>query len=256
MRQETVKIIHRIYGVLLSLSILAAGICLMAGCITIYQSGPQPYTPESVAKTFDDFKIGILPCLVLVLGGFILELLLPCPAGKTKPEKNYPFILQRLRRTTDLTACPEDLTAALYRLNRRQGLIKLAGLLLLAAGSAVFLCYGANPSNFHPSQINDSMVAAMWWLLPCMAVPFGYGIFAVYHQKRSMIREIDLLKTAPAEAKCAAAPVEPGADRIVIIRYCLLAVAVGCMLYGWLAGGAGDVLTKAVNICTECVGLG
>lgn len=40
------------------------------------------------------------------------------------------------------------------------------------------------------------------------------------------------------------------------LRWVLLAVAVALILWGFLAGGADDVLTKAVNICTECVGLG
>ena len=33
-------------------------------------------------------------------------------------------------------------------------------------------------------------------------------------------------------------------------------VALGMLLYGLFSGGAADVLTKAVNICSECIGLG
>ncbi|MBR2311262.1 MAG: thioredoxin [Oscillospiraceae bacterium] len=36
----------------------------------------------------------------------------------------------------------------------------------------------------------------------------------------------------------------------------MLCVAVVCILVGYFSGGTEDVLTKAVNICTECVGLG
>jgi putative copper export protein len=36
----------------------------------------------------------------------------------------------------------------------------------------------------------------------------------------------------------------------------ILAIAVFCVAYGALEGGFSDVLTKAVNICTECIGLG
>ena len=39
-------------------------------------------------------------------------------------------------------------------------------------------------------------------------------------------------------------------------RWALLAMAAGFILHGILSGGAGDVLKKAIMICTECVGLG
>ena len=40
------------------------------------------------------------------------------------------------------------------------------------------------------------------------------------------------------------------------IRYALLIAAAALALFGFFSGGTADVLTKAVNICTECIGLG
>ncbi|MBR5524012.1 MAG: thioredoxin [Clostridia bacterium] len=40
------------------------------------------------------------------------------------------------------------------------------------------------------------------------------------------------------------------------MRSALLVLGVGAVLYGALSGGWLDVLTKAINICTECIGLG
>ncbi|MBO5868321.1 MAG: thioredoxin [Oscillospiraceae bacterium] len=40
------------------------------------------------------------------------------------------------------------------------------------------------------------------------------------------------------------------------MRWALLGVAVFLFVFGLFTGGTQDVLTKAVNICTECVGLG
>ena len=39
-------------------------------------------------------------------------------------------------------------------------------------------------------------------------------------------------------------------------RIVILFVALFFGVYGLLNGGAADVLTKAINICTECIGLG
>lgn len=55
---------------------------------------------------------------------------------------------------------------------------------------------------------------------------------------------------APAKAK----PVSP--KRLRTLRLGLLAGAAALIVFGALNGGARDVLVKAVNICTECIGLG
>ena len=43
---------------------------------------------------------------------------------------------------------------------------------------------------------------------------------------------------------------------LLYLRLALLCVGIGILVYGFFAGGTADVMTKAVNICTECVGLG
>ncbi len=44
--------------------------------------------------------------------------------------------------------------------------------------------------------------------------------------------------------------------RPAVIRTVILCLALAALAYGYFTGGTVDVLTKAVNICTECVGLG
>ncbi len=41
-----------------------------------------------------------------------------------------------------------------------------------------------------------------------------------------------------------------------VIRLVILGVAVIALIFGACFGGYADVLTKAINICTECIGLG
>ena len=44
--------------------------------------------------------------------------------------------------------------------------------------------------------------------------------------------------------------------KLLYLRLALLGVGIVIFAYGFFAGGTADVMTKAVNICTECVGLG
>lgn len=43
---------------------------------------------------------------------------------------------------------------------------------------------------------------------------------------------------------------------VLIVRCATLLIASVFIVYGFASGGAVAVLTKAVNICTECIGLG
>ncbi len=256
MRQKSKTILNTVYTALLCLSIAAAGICLMAQCLLLYRSGDHPFSREAVAAAFSQIALPVYLCGGLVLIGLLIKPWLSCPEKQRKPEKNYGLILHRLQSTTDLALCPEKLRKEAEALRARRVLVRNLGWAVLCVSSFIFLSYGANPSNYHSSQINTSMVGAMLWLVPTMLAPFAYSVFAAYHRQRSIKKEIDLLKAAPREAKCSAAPKAAVSDQSVWIRWGILAAAVVLIVYGWLIGGAVDVLTKAVNICTECIGLG
>lgn len=53
--------------------------------------------------------------------------------------------------------------------------------------------------------------------------------------------------------RAVAIPVSPSLRRL---RWGLLVLAAGFVVLGVLNGGLRDVLMKAVNLCTECIGLG
>ena len=147
MTKETKMRILRIYSILLGVIIVIAAICLMAGCLSIYNSGDQPYSREIVAATFSKISLPVLLCIGMIIGGFVLNFLLS-PADEKKEKKTVSISKE--------------------------------------------------------------------------------------------LSEADLLE----------------AKRIRISRCCILGVAVLFLVYGLATGGIADVLAKAINICTECIGLG
>ena len=102
------------------------------------------------------------------------------------------------------------------------------------------------------------MKQAMLVLLPCLAVTFSFSIYAQYSGVKSVARETELMKQAkklsPAQDNTTV-HVETH-QNLAILRGAILLLAVAVLLFGYCTGGTGDVLTKAINICTECVGLG
>ena len=94
MNNETLKQIHHIYNVILSIVIVIAGICLMCACLSIYQSGDQPYSREAVAAVFAPIAFWIYLCITMIVLGFIFEFLFPADAKKSKTPLAYLHIIK------------------------------------------------------------------------------------------------------------------------------------------------------------------
>lgn len=257
MKKDTAKRIRLIYGVLLSICSVAAGICLIAACLSIYRSGgEQIYTAQKVAEAFAGIAFPVYLCLVLILGGFILHILLPLENTRLKPEKNYTAILDRLLEKRDTENCDPALKEEILYQRKLRKQDRFLSLLLLAAGSIGFLIYGTNPANFHQTEINTSIAKAALLLFCYLAVPFGFALGAAYRGKHSLQKEIELVKQIPAGELRPAVPAKSRGCKKNLARWVVLGLAVLLLVYGFYAGGTADVLTKAINICTECVGLG
>ena len=246
------KRIHTIYRIVLSIALIFAGICLMAACLNIYKSGDKPFSREAVAEQFGGIAVPVYLALALTVGGFILDLVLPWQDKKRK-DKNYTMILESLWRKRDLASASPEIHDAILAQQKFRRINTTVSAVLLGVCSIIFLCYGVNPGNFLTTNINGSMLNAVVFLLMCLAIPFGYTVFSAYSNRRSMMKEIELVKQiAPGGSPAAVAT----RDYTLIVRLLLLALAFCLIAYGYFAGGTLDVLTKAANICTECVGLG
>ena len=253
----TKKRIHLIYSILLSAGIILAGISLMIACVGIYRSGDQPFSREAVAAAFSQIAVPVYLCLGLIVGGILLNGFAPLPRKKQPVEKQYGVILDRMYRKMDSENCDQELLRTIRAEETRRKRYAGIGWALLGICSVVFLSYGLNSANFHQSEINSSMIKAMGIFLPCLAIPFAWAVFSAYSCRASIRREIALLRQAPAVTSISQVAATKGNHNCLLaVRYGILVVGIGILIYGFFAGGTSDVLTKAINICTECVGLG
>ena len=255
MKLEALSRVRKPLRILLSVSLVVAGLCLMWACLSIYRSGDQPFSRESVAAAFRPISLPVYLCLGLTVLSFLAELL-PCPAEKQIPERQIRMALSRMQERVALDLCSSELQEQVLDLRRNRKLHNTVGKVVLIISSVIFLTYGLNGSNFHSSQINDSMIRAMYWLLPCTVVPFLLFVFIEKKNRISMESEMELLKTAPKDSRVAPPKRRSYKREKFLIRTALLVLGLAILVYGYFAGGTADVLTKAVNICTECVGLG
>lgn len=257
----TKKRIHLAYGILVSAAAVIAGICLIVACVGIYRSGDHPFTRDSIAAAWGAIAVPVYVLLALVIGGWILNLFFPTEKAKLQVEKQHGIILEKLHKKLAPELCSPELSQAIRKeQNSRNTHKMIAGCILLGC-SIAFLRYSTNMQYFTTEDINGSVVRAVLFFFLCLIIPFGYGVFTAYWNRRSIQKEIELVKQAIAAGAIASADASPAPVKnreagINIAKYGILAVSIGILVYGFIAGGTADVLAKAAAICTECVGLG
>lgn len=237
-----------IYKILLSVSIVVAGICLIAGCLNIYYSG-DGYSRELVAYTFSKICIPIYICLVLVVGNFVIDAVIPFKQ-KPKPAQHYNFILTNLLNIKDADGSTEY-----KKLEKRKTAIKIINIAVLVLSGIAFLIYALNSKNFHQTDINGSMINAMWKLFDRGIVALAFSIFTHYYNINITKKQIEILKALPKK-EAQTEPQKQNQKTVLIIKIAIAVIGLGVLIFGAVTGGFADVLTKAVNICTECIGLG
>ena len=264
--------VRRIYFALITLALIVVAILLMTQCVAIYRLGDTPFTRESVATHFAPIAVPVYVCIGLVAAGIVLSPILPA-APDSKPDRDN-VTLRRLQDKLNDSYCSDEQYRLVSTQRRLRRVHLIVTLVLLAIGSAVFLWYATDLSRFTVEDINGSMIRAMLLLAPCMGVPAIYAVIAAYVTRRSVRKEIDLIHAALRDALTSQS--NNGAQQnnkfkeksfatrhksdneawLPYLQGALLVIGVALVVVGLLENGAAAVLTKAINICTECIGLG
>ena len=256
MKQEKKKLIHYIYSIVLSVAIVITGLLLMAACMQVYLSGGQQiYTPEKVAEAFGRIAVPVYICLGLLVASMVLQLVLWQAPGKAPKIKHPVMQLQRLQSTRDPEKTDEHRKATLKKLRKRSRVLYIFCTAACAICAGVFLGFALNGNSYAPeaAKATASVIALMRVFAPCVTVALGCCLLTVYLARSVMEKQIAELKQCPPLPQ----PKVSGKGIFVTVtRYAVLGLALCLMVWGLVSGGWQDVLTKAVNICTECVGLG
>lgn len=256
----TKKRVHTCYGIVLSVSAVIAGICLILACIGIYRSGGDtPFHAASVAAAFRPIAIPVFLFLTLAVGGFILNIFWPAETAKVPVPKQHATILQKLHDKLDPEKCPAETAASIQKEQLYRKHLAWISWGVLGVCSIVFLIYGLNIRNFPKGEATAAVSKAMRFFIPCLVVPFAVAVYAAYQNKRSILREIELVKAALPHAAAASKAVQKASSEkkyLNWVRCGILVLAVFLIVFGYCNRGFDEVLAKAVAICRECVGLG
>ena len=274
------KIIHLILGIISSVLIVALGIGMMVSCWGIYQSGPRAFSRESIGAALSNPAIYILIiATVLFCGlGALAHLILPVQKGKTKPIRNELMVMQIIIKKV---GTPNEIQKRKIIRETRLRVISWIVFGILAVCTAVWpALYLFNIQNFPGADPTAEIMTASYYVMPYGIFVLGCYFVADLISKHSAIRQTAVYKQMLLEKNFRAADAaaaykqsmtdrdlqsaESSARRPIIttaqimngMRVALVAVAICFIVVGIFNGSAEDVLTKAIKICTECIGLG
>lgn len=268
MSKKTVDRIRRIYGIVLSLALIVTGVLLMISCVQVYKSGESNlspfddiFTPEKISAAFSKIAVFVWVTVGAVILGIILSLLFPAEQGKPRQTviKHKKTTLTRLRSRLNTDLCDEGSLASIRKEEKRRATLRIATVVACVATAAPAVVYILNFNHFGSDHDAD-VIAACLWLIPATLVCMGLCIACAYLEEASLDRQIKEVKAAIAKTGASAPqdePAKPPRTKLVWgIRVAVLLVAIVSIVLGIANGGMADVLSKAINICTECIGLG
>ena len=244
--------------ILLTAATMLMLVLLAWQCLDIYLVGNSPanldasglhiqsvYRAEDVISRLGSLRIWAIGYLALLAAVCVM---VPGGARKGTAAAMEPDNRLRLmkKKFTDL---PEAARAE-ENLRKKIGYGTAA---VVAACAALSLVYLLNRDHFTSWDLETVMGQMLAHTLPWTIIAFASVTAASFLCRRSMEREIALLKGVSG-SKAPEAAAKP--SRLPYVRIALYAVAAILIVLGINNGGMRDVLIKAINICTECIGLG
>ncbi len=147
-----------------------------------------------------------------------------------------------------------SLTPAIQAERRRRGVATAVCATVCATGAGVAGAYLLDAAHFASRDLESVMGAMLAHTAPWMALSFAALMALAQLRQASIRREIAAMKAAPKREP----DPRPARRREMAPagRIALLVCAVMLVIAGIINGGMYDVLVKAINICTECIGLG
>ena len=260
---------NRVYLIIQTVLCVGVAVLLCLSVIRLYGDGVAAressnalawiFTPERIAAQFARIALPFFGAVGFMIAGLVL--------GIKDPSVQVP--VNEIERTRDLLAARvHDTTDEIRKERLLQKRFLWIGWILFGLCMIPVLLYVIDPGHFPPDDLEHMFSSLLLGILPWTALGLGCVLLFSALRGRSMGREVELLKgcraesdTAVAEQETVEVPSDGPDDRrkrrvVMWVRIIVLAAAAAMIVAGALNGSLRDVLVKAINLCTECVGLG
>lgn len=267
----------RIYGICLSVLTVAVAMLFIVQIWRLFRAETDtPYTVESVSLHFSQIALPFWLWIAAIVGGGVFSYAFPETEETPKSFVETRIVLNRLKGYLPEN---EGGMVALKRENTLRKVVWGTCAVLCAASTVITLIYlfdggyvvKAQTEFFQSHSEAEKFIKIFPWVFASLCACAG----ALLYQSYSLKKELSMVKRALAEsAKRGEKPVKREAKAkafdklakkfsflgkeksVLVIRLVLVAAGIALFIVGIFNGGMADVLTKAINICTQCIGLG
>lgn len=284
MSQKACKKLRLWYGVALAAMTVILAALFIWQTLDIYLSGTSasytgsyPYTAERVSARLTRIAPAFWIWVVMIIAGGVLAYVFPVNEKK-RAYGDVRYALYRLKKRIPAAVGEElkDSLEAVKRRERRLMFSRLVCLVFCLIYIVFAIIYLATPSNFTTLENATPEVLAMAELfVPFLGVIFILACCAAIDEglvARDILPHAKKLVAYKGEGTLSTrgrlynfthSPAALKIRAVVSHKYFLLGVriAVGCLalvfvVCGIVNGNMARILQKAINICTECIGLG
>ncbi len=280
MQEKTCKTVRLCYGIALSLMTVITGALFIWQTLDIYLSGGnRPFTAEIVSERLTRISPAFWIWVVMVVVGFVLWEVFTVPA-KRAPLKDDCYALRRLKKRVPQKVGESGLASlkAVKRGELINLIVKLCAAALCLAGVAYGIAYLATASNFPKTNVNGEMLNMAAHLAPCafaaLLILCGVTLYLSLSAKKQLPHVKQLVASAKSDEKNGVEAVYVTGNTAVAdlygrwkalsnhkyfilgVRIAIAVFAVTFIILGIVNGNMRAILIKAINICTECIGLG
>lgn len=267
---DKAKKIRLYYGIALAVLTVVVGILYIVEVADIYY-GVGYYDTDVVWEHL------IVPLVFTgiwagaIIAGFVLSVLFPV-REKLRAIPDQKKTLARLKKRLPAKGEAEGFEEASRKVQYHERLrivVWACALALCLAATIATLVYVFDPANYATGgdrTFNSNMLDLLKNVMPWVGVSLLGCMGATAYEGFSVKRELGYVKQAIASGDPLSVPapkkpfitVSERADRISVLvaRIAVAVIAVTFIILGAVNGNAGDILTKATNICMECIGLG
>lgn len=262
---ENIRRLHLWYGIALAVLTAVVGILFISQAADIYYGG-EGYSRELVIERCTAIAAPFWIWVAAIIAGGVLWMIYP---PEQKKLKRIPDAREDADRLYGMCAksCDKEgfdqAYAAVRRERRVRGIVWIVcmALCLVCAGAGAYFAFNLKA---FPEEPNEAILDMVKNVLPCAAAAFllccGATIFDAISAKKILPEVKKMLALAGRDRQTkpagAFAAIIASPYTLLAARIAVLAAAIALIVLGVLNGGMADVLGKAINICTECIGLG
>lgn len=270
MKEKTKKTVRLVYGSVLAVMTAVVGVMFIWQTLDIYLTGTAAdytgkfvYTTERVGERLSLIAPAFWIWIVLIVGGAVVWEVFSVK-DKTVPYTDPNYTLMRLKKRFPQSP-KEELKESIEFIKKQEfTLICLrSGLAVAVLVCAVCgIVYLADPTHFPYEDVTGEVLKMAAYLLPFAIALYLVACAAAFYSRRSAQKQLPYAKKLAAGNR----PEKSSRGAIYSIlhhkyfaygvRICIGCIGVAFIIAGVCNGNMGNILIKAINICTECIGLG